>query len=123
MAAVVRILTPLVKLLLRHGVAFGTFVDIAKWVYVNVANQDQEFHLPNLKHSLSRVSVVTGIPRKEVTRVIKVPCPEDDALQNKYNRAARAVSGWTRDVDFADGEGRPDSLPLEGAGSFGAAGQ
>jgi len=38
-AAVTNILRPLVRLLLRNGIPYGTFSDIAKRVYVDVATK------------------------------------------------------------------------------------
>lgn len=116
LAAAVKLLKPLVRILLRNGVAYGAFVEIVKWVYVEVAGS--EFRIPNRKNSLSRISVVTGIPRKEVARVAGVPHPEDHATTQRYNRAARVVSGWVRDTDFAGEGGKPAELPLEGEKSF-----
>ena len=66
-AAVARLLKPLVRVLLRNGVSYGTFADIAKRQFVEVARN--EFSIQGRKQSLSRVSVITGLTRKEVARV------------------------------------------------------
>jgi Family of unknown function (DUF6502) len=66
-AAVLRVLRPLVRLLLHHGVPYETFADLARWVYVDGAYK--EFALANRKQSTSRVSVITGLNRKEVARL------------------------------------------------------
>ncbi|MBI5906288.1 MAG: hypothetical protein HZB86_12220, partial [Deltaproteobacteria bacterium] len=39
-AAILRILRPVVRLLLRHGIPFGTFADLAKRVYIEVALEE-----------------------------------------------------------------------------------
>lgn len=111
-AAVLRILRPLVRILLRNGVSYGTFADFAKWVYVDVASR--EFAIEGRKQSVSRVSVITGLTRKEVTRVQQLPKPDDDVEAENYNRAARVISGWLRDPHFTDDQGRPRIIPLEG---------
>jgi len=43
-AAVTNLLRPLVRLLLRNGIPYRTFSDIAKRVYVEVATE--EFRIP-----------------------------------------------------------------------------
>lgn len=115
-AAILRMLRPLVRLLLRHGISYGTFADLAKWVYVDVA--DKEFNVPGRKQSASRVSVLTGLSRKEVSRVQSIETPDDESVIQQYNRAARVISGWLRDEQFNDTHGEAAILPLEGKNSF-----
>jgi len=114
-AAVLRLLRPLVRLLLRNGVSYGTFSDLAKWVYVDVARK--EFAISGRKQSTSRVSVITGLSRKEVMRVQKLSQPDDQAKTEKYNRAARVIAAWRRESDFLDGKGKPAPLPIAGSGA------
>jgi len=97
-----KVLRPLVRLLLRNGVAYADFSDVARRVFVEVASED--FGLPGRKQSVSRVSVLTGVNRKEVKRLLEEPeQPEDITKDN--NRAARVVSGWMRDKEFKTGKG------------------
>ena len=114
-AAVMRILVPLVRMLLRQGVSYGTFADLAKWVYVDVAMQ--EFGIDRRKQSTSRVSILTGLSRKEVTRVRGLPQPDDQASTERYNRAARVIAAWRREADFIDAEGEPAVLSMSGRGA------
>jgi Family of unknown function (DUF6502) len=114
-AAVVRLLKPLVRLLLRHGVSLGAFVELAKRAYVELALS--EFAIPGRKPSVSRAAILTGLTRKEVTRVAHLPPVSDAAVQETYNRAVRVIGGWTRDAAFHDAAGRPAPLPLEAAGA------
>jgi len=115
-AAILRMLRPLVRLLLRNGISYGTFADLAKSVYVDVA--EKEFNVPGRKQSVSRVSVLTGLSRKEVSRVQSIEIPDDESLLQQYNRAARVISGWLRDEQFTDSHGKAAVLPLEGKNSF-----
>lgn len=114
-AAILRILRPLIRLLLRHGVPFGAFSDLAKGVYVEVALE--EFGIPGRKQTHSRVSVLTGLSRKEVLRVTRLERPDDTEASDRYNRAARVIGGWVRDGRFHDGSGNPAPLPVEGEGA------
>ena len=114
-AAVLRLFRPLVRVLLRNGVSYRTFADFAKWVYVDVATK--EFGIEGRKQSTSRVSVITGLSRKEVKRVRELPRPDDTASVERYNRAARVIAAWRRESNFQDAEGNAAPLLLEGTGA------
>ena len=118
-SAVIRILTPLVRILLRNGVSYGTFSDIAKEVYTRVAMDD--FSIEGRKQTVSRVSVLTGLNRKAVKAILEQPEEKLDTNAESYNRAARVIAGWRRDAEFQNGRGEPDDLPFAGeTGSFAA---
>ncbi len=111
-AAVTALLRPLVRLLLRNGISYGTFSDLAKRVYVEVATE--EFSIPGRKQSKSRVAILTGLTRKEVLRVKRLPATDDLGALQRYNRAARVIAGWVRDSAYTDGSGNPVDLPFDG---------
>ena len=111
-AAVVKLLRPLVRIFIRNGFSCGAFTELARWVYVDVARE--EFPLKGRKQTDSRVSVLTGLSRKEVRRLRDMQKPVDTISSSCFNRAARVISGWRRDPQFCDIEGRPNVLPLEG---------
>lgn len=113
--AVQKLLYPLVCILLRNGVSFGTFMELAKSVYVDVATQ--EFTIDGKKQTDSRVSILTGLSRKEVRAVKQTTAPSDEGTVERYNRAARVIMGWTQDRTFLNGWGEPAILPLEGEGA------
>jgi hypothetical protein len=115
-SAVLRILRPLVRILLRNGVSYGTFTDLAKAVFVDVA--DKDFSIPGRKQTVSRISVLTGLTRKDVVRLQELGSPEDAVAERRYNRAARVVAGWVRDRRFSSAE-TPAELSFDGeANSF-----
>jgi hypothetical protein len=101
--------------LLRNGISYGTFADLAKWLFVDVARHD--FAIEGRKQTISRVSVITGLNRKEVKRVSELPVPNDQASSERYNRAARVIAGWRRDSAFRNPDGEPADLPVTGAGA------
>jgi hypothetical protein len=118
-AAVLALLRPLCRLLLRHNVPFGAFEELAKHVYVQVALDD--FGIPGKKPTLSRASILTGLTRKDVQRLAAQSAPERAASEDSYNRAARVLTGWARDPDFQQPGGGPAALdPQDGEHSFGA---
>ena len=127
--AVLRLLRPLVRLLLRHGVPFGSFEALAKRAYVQVAQR--EFALPGKKPSASRASILTGLTRKEVQRLLAEDTqaagnlPGTDSAEisaSRHNRAVRVLGAWTRDADFRGPGGSPRPLHLDGPDAAQAAG-
>ncbi len=111
-AAVVRLLKPLVRILLRNGIPAGVFAEIVRWTYVDVAFQESS--LPGRKLSDSRISILTGLSRKEVSRLKSVDFPVDQEAAARFNRAARVIGGWVRDPRFSDFSGEPASLKFDG---------
>jgi len=114
-AAILRILKPLVRILLRNGIPYRTFAELAKWVYVDVARS--EFGIEGRKQTDSRVSIITGLSRKEIGRLKRTVQDLDEQTLYRYNRAARVIAGWIKDQRFLDESGSPRPLSIEGTNS------
>ena len=111
LAAVSTLLRPLVRIMIRLNLPFGSFAEAARQAYVRVA--DEEFRLQRKKQTASRVAVLTGLTRKEVARIQQLPEQNDSALNQRFNRCSRVISGWLHDTRFAP-YGEPLALPLDG---------
>lgn len=111
--SVLAILKPLVRILLRNGIAYGSFAELAKKVYVDVAFED--FPPEGKKQSISYVSAMTGLTRKEAKRLHELEHTDPTGSKQRYNRATRVISGWLNDAEFHNSRGKPATLPLEGA--------
>lgn len=107
-APLARLLRPLVRLLVRRGVAFPALVDLLRELYVNVAEHD--FALPGKDQTDSRVSLLTGIHRKEVRRLRGAGAPVN-VVPAAVSRTSRILARWLADPRFADAAGRPLPLP------------
>ena len=105
--AVTRVLSPLARLLLRHGVSHAEFANWAKQAYVDAAAT--HFGIGDKPPSVSRIAIVTGINRKEVKRIRDLPANVDTGV-SKHNRAVRVVTGWLQDREFLTARGRPRVL-------------
>ena len=117
--AIAHLLRPLFRVLLRHQMSFHAFEELAKRVYVDVAIRD--FGIPGKKPSISRASILSGLTRKEVQRLVAEPLQPEALEGERYNRAARVLTAWTRDPDFADAHGEPKALePQDGSQGFAA---
>ena len=110
-AALRKILRPLAKILLRNGIAYGSFSEIARRVFVEVAFED--FTLPGKKQTVSRVSALTGLTRKEVSRIRDTEPDDDSEASQRYNRAIRVISGWLNDPKYSDESGAPLTLSID----------
>ena len=108
-----RLMRPLVRILLRNGYAYGTLAEQIRKVYVDVAFR--EFPPEGKKQTVSRVSALTGLTRKEVKRLLESDAVDAGAGQDRYNRAVRVVGGWVNDGRFHDADGKPAELPIDGA--------
>ena len=96
--AVLQLLRPLVRVLLRHGLAYDEFAELARRTYVAVAERD--FALQGRKQTASRISVITGLNRKEVARLQALNAQGDagaDDMAKTMNRAAKVVVGWMQE--------------------------
>ncbi len=110
--AILKLLRPLIRLLLRNGVPYAGLAEMVKQVYIEVART--EFHVPGRKQSTSRISTITGMPRKEVKRLIQLEGNVDNDFIERHHRAARVVAGWVRDPAFLDAVGQPRLMLFSG---------
>lgn len=104
-AAIRKLLKPLVRILMQNGILYGALLDIIKPIYIEVAAED--IATSGKKHTKSRISTITGIPRKEVQRILEQGNVDDVWAFDRYNRAARVVSGWVRDPVYSDKQHQP----------------
>ncbi|MEZ5477125.1 MAG: DUF6502 family protein [Thiolinea sp.] len=114
--AIYCILKPLITILQRKAVAFEEFSQIARKIYVEVA--EERLRAAGERPSNSRMSVTTGLTRREVAQLRKLS--QDDLLFSAHiNRGVRVINGWMTDHEFMTTDGQPAPLPLQGkTGSF-----
>ena len=108
----IRIMRPVVRLLLRYGIAYKTASAAIKWCYVDVATRD--FAVDG-KQTKARVAVITGLTRIEVEKLQREPAPAAHDNSRSHHRAARVLTGWSADPRYLDLQGRPLRLPVDGA--------
>ena len=85
--------------------------ELVRQVYVDAAMSD-EFQLASRRMSDMRVSILTGLTRKEVHRLRNQGDKKKDA--SNLSRVGRVVAGWNQDPDFTGPYGLPIPLPFEG---------
>jgi len=112
LAACRHLLAPIARFLMRSGVTWGEFADLSKEVFVDVARRD--YGIQGRPTNNSRVAMITGLSRREVTRVRDVLIGESQPPESPSSRVAQVLSGWHVDAEFLDDEGRPSPLPMNG---------
>jgi Family of unknown function (DUF6502) len=111
-AAILRILRPLARVILNHGMAYGSFAELARKAFVEEGFEHME--RSGKRPTVSGVSALTGLTRKD-TRDLHAREPvADEKSAQRYSRAIRVISGWVNDPQFQDESGAPAELPIEG---------
>ena len=98
---------------------YTEFSQLAKSTFVDVALG--EYGKNGRPANLSRVAIITGLSRREVSRVrdqlTQDATDSGDGEELRFwSPASRVLSGWHQDPDFADENGEPAALPLVGDG-------
>lgn len=110
------ILTALIRTLLRNGMSYGEFDQVARKSFVDVAFD--AFSTPGKKQTVSNVAILTGLNRKEVKKLHLLDVDQADENTKQYNRSIRVLGGWINDPLFLRKDGNPRDLEYDGAGSF-----
>jgi hypothetical protein len=114
-----RLLRPLVRLLIRSGVTFPVLVELLRTLYVDVASRD--LLTDKRAHTDSRLSLMTGVHRKEIRRLRLIP-PGEDATPAVVTLSSQIVARWLGTPAFTDASGDVLALPRlaqpEGGPSF-----
>jgi hypothetical protein len=109
------VLKPVARILLRYGIGFREFSEIAKTAFVDVASSD--FGLRGRPTNISRVAVMTGLTRKEVRRIRDKIADGEDTVIVKPTPMWDILHYWHADPEFLDSSGRPAKLPFNGENS------
>lgn len=109
-AALRHLLRPVVRRLLSWDVPYPVFDEVVRSVFVEVA--DRDLALPHKRQTDSRISLVTGLHRKEVSRLRALPV-EVPPRRLERTVTTRLVGRWMAGPPFADRRGRPRVLPYE----------
>ena len=107
-AALRRILRPLIRFLLSYGIRYQTFCDLAKATYIQVA--EDEFKLDSKAQTDSRISLLSGVHRRDVKRLRSESLAES-SLPLQASMSAQVLAIWSGRAEYLDAEGLPLPLP------------
>ncbi|MGA7539386.1 MAG: DUF6502 family protein [Steroidobacteraceae bacterium] len=102
-----RILRPIARLLIRTGIRFDEFADLARGVYVETAIRDA-IELPIIP-SRERIAAITGVARREVNRYIDNEGALPLADPTLMGIAVEVLQKWHSTPEYAG----PYGIPLE----------
>ncbi len=106
-----KVLRPLVRVMLRNGLACGSFEELVRKAYVDESFSEAKVN--GKKATVSSVSAETGLSRKEVKRLVEVENPHQADDGKRYSRAVRVISGWLNDRRFSSDENIALPLAIE----------
>lgn len=104
-----RVLKPLVRLMLASGITFQFLSEMLKSLYVEVAERD--FRLGNKPPTDSRISLMSGVHRKDVSRLRAELQAEAPAAPSVVSLGAHLVAVWLGTPAYLDAAGQPLALP------------
>src|SRR5882724_13114401 len=114
LAAARQWLKPLVHVLMRCGVTWKDFSELAKAAYVEVATEN--FGKRGRPTNVSRTAVLTGLARREVRKQRQLLTEKPNTLAGYVTKSSLVLSAWHLDPDFRDKRGRPAILRIRGRG-------
>lgn len=102
---------PLVKLFLELGITSPEAESLLRSLFVHTAHQWlAKSSGEAARASDVRVSLVTGVHRNFVRKILAEPLKVAAARQQKRHRTSRLLEAWHTDPAYLDGSGRPRDL-------------
>lgn len=100
------ILIPIAALCVRRGIKLQEFLEAAKRAFVIAA--ERELSRSEKKQNVSRISLMTGLQRSDVTRIKRLPSTPAYAL----NLTTRIIGQWCNNKSFSS-KGAPKPLQMK----------
>jgi len=112
LGALLLVLRPIARSLLRAGIGYREFAEISKTAFVEVAGKD--YGLRGRPTNISRVAVMTGLTRKEVRRIRdKTEVGEEIGLI-RLTPMGQVMHRWYTEREFLAENGKPKVLDFDG---------
>ncbi|MFV2054857.1 MAG: DUF6502 family protein [Thiohalomonadales bacterium] len=114
LAATAKLMEPLIRILMSCGVSHVEFNELAKKLFVKVGYD--HFGIQGRKTSISRVSVLSGLSRKEVVKITNLLENNltSSNVSRPLNRASRVLGGWLQDKNYQGKKNKPRTLIIRG---------
>ena len=103
------LLAPLAKLAVAHGLPFAVVEELFKRAYVDAARA--QLSDPAGQRDISRVSIATGLNRREVTRLSH---EREVGAATRRSPATELFTRWRGDRKLRNKRGQPMPLPRQG---------
>ncbi len=109
--AIYRMLRPVVRHLIAQGVTHPALTQMLKEIYLEIA--ETEFPLPFKKQTDSRLALITGLNRKEISRLRRSRKPRKPVIAAQDNLITHVIGRWMAGPPYADADGVPHRLRYE----------
>jgi hypothetical protein len=114
-AAISTILVPLTGFAVDVGLSARELQDMCRVAAVNVAADRQK--VSNLRLNISGIAAITGIPRAEVSRILRSKKIGGQlAIGHRPHSINKILSVWNEHPNFTNRSGRPADLKIFGQG-------
>jgi len=107
-SALRRLLRPVIRLAIHYGLTYPSLAEMLKSVYVEVA--DHEFQIDGKPQTDSRVSMLTGVHRKDVKRLRSESAVDMRELPKSVSLGAQIAAVWSSRAEYLTGDGEPRPL-------------
>jgi len=107
-----RVLRPLIRILVRSGVRYDEFLELVRVVYVETAVRDGLGE--SSRPTRAKVSISTGVPRREVDRYIDNDGALPAAPKTLTATLSQILNRWHTDPQFVGPYGIPLELAVKG---------
>ena len=104
-----KLLKPVARFCVRHAHPIQDLIEAAKVALIEVAAE--EMRRQHHKVNVSRMSVITGVHRRDVMRIAK----EGRVTESTSGLTGRILGQWEQDPRFQTKEGKPRVLSIDGA--------
>jgi hypothetical protein len=105
------ILSGIAGFCLRRSLKFQDFLSVAKRSFVFAA--EAELAKSNIEISLSRLSVMTGLQRPDIEKILN----NRAQIDNSRSIISRVIGKWSNDISFRSKNGKIKTLTYEGRDS------
>lgn len=95
--------------MLAKGITYTYLADLLKGIFVEVA--EREFRIEGKAQTDSRISLLTGVHRKDVRRLRELDESSAEEIPPAVSLGAQLVAAWTGLPEYQDPAGGPRRLP------------
>ncbi len=109
--ALQRVLRPIVRLLIRHGIGYAEFADVARGAYVESAIRCWDDQRP--KPTRDQIAQITGIPQQRVNHYIDDENALPNASPTLANVLVEVLHRWHTNPRYLSADRTPTNLELD----------
>ncbi len=107
--ALKRVFKPFVKLMLANNLTYTFAIDVIKGLFVEIAERD--FTLDNKRQTDSRISLMSGVHRKDVRRLREHQPDVDEVMPANVSLGSQVIATWNANPEYLNEIGLPRPLP------------